>query len=96
MAPGDSGILLRNTSNGGQLESEVGRLLRQAEKLAFSSTLIHLGKGGFLVRLSGGDQVIEDSCQFVSSGRDRCGSTQPSSHSTEVLSEVRLATMKGL
>ena len=96
MKPIDFGILLRNTSRRSQLESKAGSLLCQTHKLMFSRTLIHLGKRAFLVGLAGADKVIEDSREFVSSSGDRRGSAESTSHTTKVLSEIGLTTMKRL
>ena len=56
----------------------------------------HSGKCAFFIWLPGSDEVIQDSCEFVSSGGDSWGSAQPNAHASEILSKVGLAPMEGL
>src|SRR5271166_3362096 len=53
--------LLRNTSHGGQLKAEDGSFLLQVAQLPFPSAFFNRCKNGLVVRLPGGDQVVEDS-----------------------------------
>ncbi len=43
-----------------------------------------------------GDNVVEDSCEFVRGGSDRGGSPETGSQTAEILSEIRLTAIQRL
>src|SRR5215469_7971011 len=52
-----------------------------------------LYEDAFLVGLPGGEEMINDSCEFVSSRGNRFGSAEFRTHSPVVASQVRLASV---
>jgi hypothetical protein len=51
---------------------------------------------GFVIGLSGGEQVVEDGCQLVGCGGDSLGRSEPGPHAAVVLTKPGLASKQRL